>query len=208
VLFAGDARREPVGHQRAIKWPRLKWSVLLANFIVQSLPVVLTPLLRKRVPVRRMPVAGSRFRLVPHCNFSWYVFNVFQSSNPFPWSQLHSKPLDPLAWGLNVSVCVAVCVHYGALQRRKTLETGQTSDMRGEEAPSSVRGFKLGWGRTCGSSTGPPLLKGWMHLMHGGVESEKITISNDELIPTLLKSLGLQRRSATVLGSTQPETLN
>ena len=24
VLFAGDARREPVGHQRAIKWPRLK----------------------------------------------------------------------------------------------------------------------------------------------------------------------------------------
>ena len=36
----------------------------------------------------------------------------------------------------------------------------------------------------------------------------EITISNDELIPTLLKSLGLQRRSATVLGSTQPETLN
>ena len=46
----------------------------------------------------------------------------------------------PIVQGLNVSVCVAVCVHYGALQRRKMLETGQTSDMHGEEAPGIVNG--------------------------------------------------------------------
>ena len=34
--------------------------------------------------------------------------------------------------GLNVSVCVAVCVHYGALQRRKMFE--KTSDMPGDQA--------------------------------------------------------------------------
>ena len=46
----------------------------------------------------------------------------------------------PIVQGLNVSVCVAVCVHYGALQRRKMLETGQTSDMHGKEAPGIVNG--------------------------------------------------------------------
>ncbi|CAL1142852.1 unnamed protein product, partial [Cladocopium goreaui] len=50
-------------------------------------------------------------------------------------------PLSGLSESLNVSVCVAVCVHYGALQRRKTLETGQTSDMRGEEVNQLLESY-------------------------------------------------------------------
>eukprot|EP00435_Cladocopium_sp_Y103_P065360 s370_g27.t1 len=60
--------------------------------------------------------------------------------------------------GLNVSVCVAVCVHYGALQRRKMLQTGQTSDMHGQEVDQLLESYAdrswvaVVWGRIPGPS--------------------------------------------------------